>query len=241
MILSIYLLIILYFILGGILFYIIYRKKPPEIARQSRNKYISYFVIIHILFFSIVLNPLIFHYLALLIVLAGFMEILNLFRKSGYSRKGFFSLSLVIFIIFSIGFICFSLMEAGMILFAFLVISIFDAFSQISGQLVGKRKLFPAISPNKTHEGLFGGAIIAIFSALLLEGLVGDLKIPLLLLSSGIVLFAFLGDAATSMYKRKYMVKDFSSLIPGHGGFLDRFDGLLAGTLFITLLDFFGI
>jgi phosphatidate cytidylyltransferase len=241
MILSIYLIIITYFILGGILFYIIYRNKPREIASQNRNKYISYFVIIHIMFISIVFKPPIFHYLALLIVLAGFFEIINLFRRSGYARKGFFSFSLFIFFVFSMGFICFSLMETGMILFTFLVVSIFDAFSQISGQLLGKHKLFPSVSPGKTHEGLVGGGIIAIFSAFLLKGLIGDIKIPLLLLSSGIVLFAFFGDAATSFYKRKYLVKDFSNLIPGHGGFLDRFDGLLAGTLFITLLDFLGI
>lgn len=241
MILTIYLIILAYFIFGGILFYFIYRNREPEIAVQNRNKFISYFVIIHILFISIVFYPLIFHYLALLIVIVGFAEVMNLFRKSGYSRKGFFSFSLFVFIVFSGGFICFSRMENNLILFTFLVISLFDAFSQISGQILGRHKLFPSVSPNKTVEGFIGGGIIAIFSAFLFDGLTGGLNIHTLLLSSGIVLFAFFGDAATSFYKRKYMVKDFSNLIPGHGGFLDRFDGLLAGALFITLLDFFGV
>ena len=241
MILTIYLIILAYFIIGGTLFYFIYRNREPEIALQNRNKFISYFVIINILFISIVFYPLVFHYLALLIVLVGLAEVINLFRKSGYSRKGFFSFSMFIFIVFSGGFICFSRMENNLILFTFLVISIFDAFSQISGQILGKRKLFPSVSPKKTIEGLIGGGIIAILSAFLFDGLTGNLDIPTLALSSGIILFAFFGDAATSIYKRKYSVKDFSNLIPGHGGFLDRFDGLLAGALFITLLDFFGV
>lgn len=241
MVLAIYLIILIYFILGGILFYFIYRNKPPEIAIKNRNKYISYFVIIHILFLSIVFYPVVFHYLALFIVLVGLAEVINLFRKSGYARKGFFSFSLFIFIVFSGGFICFSRMENNLILFTFLVVSAFDAFSQISGQLMGKRKIFPRVSPKKTIEGLIGGGIIAILSAFLFDGLTGNLKISTLILSSGIVLFAFVGDAATSLYKRKYLVKDFSNLIPGHGGFLDRFDGLLAGALFITLLDFLGV
>ncbi len=241
MILTIYLIILTYFILGGIIFYYIYRNKEPEIAKKNRAKFISYFVIIHILFFSIVINPIVFHYLVLLIVIIGWAEVINLFRQSGFKRKRFFGLSVPVFLIISGGLICFSRTESNLILFTFMVVSIFDAFSQISGQLFGKHKLFPAISPGKTIEGLIGGAVIAVASAFLLRGLVADHRLNIFLLGSGIVIAAFIGDALTSLYKRKYEVKDFSNLIPGHGGFLDRFDGLAGGATFITLLDFFGI
>jgi phosphatidate cytidylyltransferase len=241
MFLKIYTVIFIYFILGGISFYFIYRNKESKTAIRNRTKFISYFIIIHTLFFSIVIEPVVFHYLAILILIISLGEIIRLFRKSGYDKKGFFSMSLIVFLLLSGGFICFSRMDKNMILFTFLVLSIFDAFSQISGQLAGRNKLFPAISPGKTIEGFIGGAIIAIASSYLLSGLTGYYDINILFLASGIVLSAFTGDMIASFYKREYMVKDYSNLIPGHGGFLDRFDSLVAGASFIAILDLTGL
>ena len=131
-------------------------------------------------------------------------------------------------------------LDKNLILFAFLILSIFDAFSQISGQLWGKSKIAPEISPNKTVGGTVGGAIISIVSALLLKELYEVVWYRVLIMAAGIVVFAFLGDIAASLYKRKFEVKDYSKLIPGHGGFLDRFDSLIAGgfwvAVFINLL-----
>ncbi len=241
MIVTIYLFILTYFILGGLCFYYIYRNKEAHIAAKNRVKFISYFIIIHILFFSIIFNPMVFYYLALLIILGSLADMIKLFRQSGYAKKGFFTFSLLLFIVFSGGFICFSRMDKNLVLFTFLIVSVFDAFSQISGQLLGRNRLFPSVSPGKTLEGLIGGALIAIASAYMLKGLAGISSLNTFLLVSGIILFAFTGDAVTSLYKRKYRVKDFSNLIPGHGGFLDRFDSLVAGATFITILDFLGI
>jgi phosphatidate cytidylyltransferase len=241
MILDIYIIIFIYFVIGGFGFYFIYRKKDPQVAAKNRTKFISYFLIIHTLFFSIVIEPVVFHYLALFILFIGLGEIIGLFLKSGYEKKWFFSLSLMIFLLFGAGFICFSRMDKNLILFTFLILSVFDAFSQISGQLMGRYKLFPSISPGKTIEGFAGGAIIAVASSLLLTGLTGYYDLNTLVLASGIVLSAFTGDMFASFYKRKYMVKDYSNLIPGHGGFLDRFDSLVAGAAFIAILDFTGL
>ncbi len=138
-------------------------------------------------------------------------------------------LSLLIFIFLAAGFFIFSGLPWEVMLFVFLILSIFDSFSQISGQLFGKKKIFPTISPNKTLGGLLGGAIIAIASSLLLGNLYEGVSLKTLSMAIGVVFFAFLGDLAASYYKRKYRVKDFSNLIPGHGGFLDRFDSLIAG------------
>ena len=76
---------------------------------------------------------------------------------------------------------------------------------------------------------------MAIASAYLLKGLYEATTINTIILVLGIVLFAFLGDIASSFFKRKYKVKDYSNLIPGHGGFLDRFDSLIAGGLWVTI------
>ena len=242
MIRTIYYIILIYFLLGGIGFYFINRKKNPLVAKKNYTKFISYFFIINILFFSITINPIIFRYLAVLIIGAGFFELIRLFRTASYDKKKFFLLSLVTFTIFSVGFFFFSGLKKELILFSFLVLSIFDSFSQITGQLWGSTKILPKISPNKTLGGLVGGALVAMFSALLLGDLSARSPLKTLLLSGGIIFFAFAGDIAASVYKREYEVKDYSKLIPGHGGFLDRFDSLIPGgawvALYISILNF---
>ena len=239
MIRIIYLIILTHFILGGIGFIFINRKKEPEIARKNRIKYINYCIIIHILFFSIVINPIVFNYIAVIIIIMGIYELFNLFRNSGYSKKIFFFSSLIVYTILSSGFMIFSGRDKELILFSFLVVSIFDSFSQISGQLWGKRKIMPKTSPGKTLEGLIGGAVIAVLSSVLFKGLLDFPLQKVILTSAGIVIFAFIGDSSASFYKRKFKVKDFNNLIPGHGGFLDRFDSLIAGGAWIALYGIF--
>ncbi len=234
MIWNIYLIILTYFLLGGIGFYLINRKKDPLVARKSYTKFIVYFFIVNGLFFSITVEPVIFRYLAVVITAVGMVELVRLFRISGYTRKRFFAASVTIFTLLALSFCFFATLNKNLILFTFLVLSIFDAFSQITGQLWGKTKILPEISPDKTLGGLVGGACVALASAFLLRKLSGESPVSLLLLAAGIILFAFLGDVAASYYKRKYGVKDFNNLIPGHGGFLDRFDSLIAGGAWVA-------
>ncbi len=237
MILTIYIIILAYFVLGAIGFYFINRKKSREDARKNRIKLITYFLIIHILFVGIVFNPVVFHYLAILIIIAGYYEIIGLFIRSTQKSWLFFILSLLIYTLLSLGLYHFSLLNKDLILFTFIVLSVFDSFSQISGQIMGKRKLMPDISPNKTIEGLLGGAIIALITAFLVRSLISYDLLYLLLVVAGILVFAFLGDMLTSYYKRRYQTKDFSKIIPGHGGFLDRFDSLIAGGAWISIIS----
>ncbi len=235
MIWNIYLIILIYFILGITGFYFINRRKSADEARKSWTKFIVYFFIIHILYFSIVFNTMYFRFLAVVIIAAGALELFRIYRKSGYNKKLFFLSSFILFLMFSLGFYLFSGTEKQNILYAFLVLSIFDSFSQITGQLWGKNKLFPSISPNKTVEGVAGGVIVALLSSLLLKNLLETTSFNAMVIAGGIVAFAFLGDMLASYYKRKYEVKDFSNLIPGHGGFLDRFDSLIAGGAYFTI------
>lgn len=120
----------------------------------------------------------------------------------------------------------------------------------VGGLFVGKnagRQPLSAASPNKTVEGLVGGCISAFVVVVLLTSSIGFG--PISSLSEGamvgltIALFAPLGDLCESLVKRDLGVKDMSSILPGHGGLLDRFDGLLfalpAVWLLATLKDFF--
>lgn len=235
MIRAIYIIILVYFLLGAFGFYLINKKKSKEEARRNWIKYISYFVIINSVFFSIVFNQLIFSYITIVIILIAAYELVSLYVKSRYKNSNFFSLVLITFVAASITFYRFSSLEKGAILFAFLVLSIFDSFSQITGQLFGNRKILPTISPNKTFGGLVGGLVVSLLGSVLLNEVYSKPVPESLLMAIGIIASAFIGDIAASYYKRKYQVKDFSNLIPGHGGVLDRFDSLIAVGAFVYL------
>ncbi|MFO7999983.1 MAG: phosphatidate cytidylyltransferase [Marinilabilia sp.] len=238
MIQLIYIIIIAYFTAGGIGFYFINRNKDPQTARKSYTKFGTYFIIINVLFFSITVEPLVFRYISAAIITGGVMELSKLFREGNFMQKGFFLSSLLIFLVLSMGFFFFSGLNENLILFSFLVISIFDSFSQITGQLWGRKKMFPAISPEKTLGGLIGGAIIAIISAFLMRDLYTGSLADLLVITIGTIIFAFAGDLGASYFKRRYHVKDYSNLIPGHGGILDRFDSLITGGAWVALFTY---
>ena len=234
MIKTIYYILLFYFLLGGIGYYVINRKKEKQVARESFIKFAAYLVIINVLFFSIVIEPFVFRILSALIIFTGIIEMLILaFRRP--EIKKFAYLSLFIFIILSSGFFLYSGLPKGIVLFTLIVLSVFDSFSQIAGQLFGLRKILPRISPNKTLEGAIGGFSCALVSVLWLYKLFTTSLIDAIIMATGVVIFAFVGDMLASLYKRKFGVKDFSKIIPGNGGFLDRFDSLIAGGAWVTL------
>ncbi len=97
------------------------------------------------------------------------------------------------------------------------------------GVPLGKHKIAPSISPGKSWEGLIGGLLVAtVLAAAILPGL-GDTFTPLsaAIVALGTGLAGFLGDLAESMIKRDLGVKDLGGVLPGHGGVLDRVDGIL--------------
>jgi phosphatidate cytidylyltransferase len=237
MIRTIYIISLAYFLLAGVAFYFINRGKQAHVARNSWIKLGTYFLIVNVIFYTVVFFPLAFRILAGIIIFMGFYELHKLQRESGINLKVFYWRSVVLFALFSVGFFLFSGLDKGIILFTFLVLCIFDGFSQITGQLFGRRKLFSKISPNKTVEGLVGGTLFAVLSSLWIERLIYADHPKAMLMAFGIAVFAFAGDVATSYYKRKFQVKDFSNMIPGHGGFLDRFDSLIGGGAWIALLE----
>ncbi|MFN3951797.1 MAG: phosphatidate cytidylyltransferase [Thermaurantimonas sp.] len=120
--------------------------------------------------------------------------------------------------------------EISPILYIFLSMWVFDTFSYIVGKLIGRRPIIPAISPGKTWEGLFGGlaGLLALNYALYSAHL-----LPFQYVFTGFLLavvlgvFAFLGDMFESKLKRTAGLKDSGTVIPGHGGILDRIDSFL--------------
>ncbi len=117
-----------------------------------------------------------------------------------------------------------------------------DAFALFAGMLFGKHKLAPELSPKKTVEGAAGGLIGAVACSMfygLLLTLFFEVKTNYLLMAlfgaAGSV-FSQLGDLSFSYIKRQYQIKDFGSILPGHGGVLDRFDSVIFCTPLIELL-----
>ena len=115
-----------------------------------------------------------------------------------------------------------------------------DTGAYLSGRSFGKRKLFPKISPNKTWEGTIGGAILAISVASLCGTFFQNLsQFEWVTMAVIIVVFGSLGDLVESMLKRSFGIKDSGKILPGHGGILDRFDGLLiASPIVFTFIVF---
>ncbi|WMJ72482.1 phosphatidate cytidylyltransferase [Cytophagaceae bacterium ABcell3] len=123
----------------------------------------------------------------------------------------------------------------GHILSVLLIIWATDTGAYIAGRAFGKNKLFERISPKKTWEGSIGGAILSVATALVLSTFFTTLS-PLnwVFLALIIMVFGSFGDLVESLLKRSLDIKDSGALIPGHGGFLDRFDSLLIASPFIA-------
>lgn len=116
------------------------------------------------------------------------------------------------------------------IIYLLLITTITDTFALFTGMLIGKHKLCPSVSPKKTIEGLLGGTIFGVFvaTAFYVTAINPSISLAFVIVVTTILsLVGQLGDLVFSSIKRYYDKKDFSNLIPEHGGILDRFDSLI--------------
>ena len=130
-------------------------------------------------------------------------------------------------------------------LLAFVGAWITDTFAYFTGMLLGKHKLIPDVSPKKTVEGAVGGVVFCTLSFVGFGLLYnrfwladGEKSIPLLAMAIvGFIvsIVSQIGDLSLSLLKRKYGIKDFGKIFPGHGGVLDRFDSVLAVSIILTV------
>ena len=117
-------------------------------------------------------------------------------------------------------------------------VALSDVCAYVAGRVLRGPRLAPQWSPGKTWAGLIGGTGCAALAGWGTAGILGiSAALPLVLASAGLAIVEQFGDLAESVAKRRFGVKDSSGLIPGHGGLLDRLDGLLAVIPAVALLS----
>jgi phosphatidate cytidylyltransferase len=156
----------------------------------------------------------------------------SMFPFAAFSRTGLNSLLPHGRIIFS----------PGIIIGFFILIWANDTGAYLTGMSFGKHKLMERISPKKTWEGFIGGIIIASIAAWFLSGWLGVVnKIHWVIISLIVSVAGTYGDLVESMLKRSIGVKDSGTIMPGHGGFLDRFDSaIMSFPLIYLFISLFG-
>lgn len=187
------------------------------------------------------------------VAVASLGEVTYLLAKKPLARKPLWGIGSVIYIGLSTAALCSLFNEWMFVVMLLTIVWSNDVGAYLVGMSIGKHRMAPKISPKKSWEGFFGGLFFAVGVALLWWWLYfGNREIfgdeysvsPLAWAVTGLVVGvgAVVGDLLESYFKRRIGVKDSSRLIPGHGGFLDRFDALyMAAPLFWICLKILNI
>ena len=126
--------------------------------------------------------------------------------------------------------------ELNTVLWIVLSVIATDIGAYLTGKSIGGKKLAPKISPNKTWSGLLGGAFFSVITGFIFSWVILENQIKLMFLGLLIAIVSQMGDLLESNFKRKYLIKESSNLIPGHGGLMDRLDGHMAAVSFFALI-----
>ena len=193
------------------------------------NIYISIFTNF---FFSIFITI----FFSILILLSFFLKKDN-FNSLRWLLYGFIYVSIPLIIFFKIKE---TVDGSYILLWLFLIICSTDIFSYIFGTLIKGPKIFPKLSPYKTYSGtilgLFTGSSLGVFFSFIFL----NLDIKYLIFFSILISFSgLLGDLFISKVKRNFRIKDSSKILPGHGGFLDRYDSISFGLIALFFIQYF--
>jgi phosphatidate cytidylyltransferase len=181
-------------------------------------------------------------YYILIFPLISCIYMIKLYKK--FERKPFTNIAFTFLGIFYVA-VPFALLNAvayknglynyEIILGILLILWASDTGAYFAGTLFGKRKLFERISPKKSWEGFIGGAVLALIFVFGLAWFLHTLTVQQWFIVGIIIIVGgTFGDLIESLLKRSIEIKDSGDSLPGHGGFLDRFDGLLISAPFIA-------
>lgn len=197
------------------------RKLPPDRRAQLHRKFAIYFLVTLLVPLASLSSPM-FMALCATIALTGLYEIWHALR----GRPAWQGRALALYLPIAGLFICFAVQSSmETILLVYCAIAALDGFSQMFGQLLGRTPLAPRISPAKTLEGSLGGIAAGLFFYWALSDF--SVRLETLGWIALVLIAGILGDLLASACKRQAQIKDFSQLIPYHGGVLDRFDSFI--------------
>ena len=182
-----------------------------------------------------------FHTLTILACLGMVLGIINMFRPFIDHRKYYLLINAMYFgLTFGlfISYIYNAQTYPHYLIFSIIIfIWLSDSFAYLVGSRIGKNKQFPSISPKKTWEGFIGGGTAAIAGAVIISSYNHEYS-TLFWVSTSIIIWVIgtFGDLVESSIKRQFDIKDSGTILPGHGGILDRFDSFIYILPFILLL-----
>jgi phosphatidate cytidylyltransferase len=202
---------------------------------NTKQRVITSIILIPIALYAIFFSKSLFIFLSIAIAILMTSEWLDITKTAPDQKKwraiGFFYILIPIYSVIKI-----RLEDSSILLWMFAIIWATDIFAFFSGRIFGGPKLAPKISPNKTWSGLAGGVVasmlIGLISSFMFEGGV----LFFVFASFFLALLEQVSDLTESKIKRIFGVKDSGSIIPGHGGVLDRLDGMMFVAPMVLLL-----
>jgi phosphatidate cytidylyltransferase len=201
------------------------RRVPRDVSRARWLKFGVFAAIVHVVLLAGYLGRPALLALLAAIVVAGSVEAGRAWRRVPAPRP--FRVVIVYALIAAAVLAVGALAPPEAIVWAFLVVASGDGFAQVTGQLLGRRRLAPRLSPGKTVEGALGGLVAAVVCGTAAHSLIGANPPAAAGLAATLSTMGLTGDLAASWLKRRAGLKDYSNALPGQGGVLDRFDSFL--------------
>jgi len=194
---------------------------------------------------SIILLPLVFYFLTsgsfLLILFIVLCLIITFYEWNKMSKNKFYKIFGFIFLLFSFYTFYHLSIELFLLIYVILICISTDMGGYIFGKIFKGPKL-TTISPNKTYAGMFGGYLLSLICLIVITNFI-DYSIKtfqLILITILLSTVSQVGDIIVSYFKRQANIKNTSNLIPGHGGLLDRIDGMIFAVPALYLIDLIG-